>query len=103
MGVKAKFFASKNIKLDSPYLKVMTLHSAKGLEFPFVAVMGLDEGRFPLVDKTTPPDEIDQISDEQLRLLYVGCSRAMRFLMVCGSASSPSSFLGSLKNSYWQY
>ena len=103
MGVKAKFFASKNIKLDSPYLKVMTLHSAKGLEFPFVAVMGLDEGRFPLVDKNTPPDEIDQISAEQLRLLYVGCSRAMRFLMVCGSASSPSSFLGSLKNSYWQY
>ncbi len=103
IGVKAKFFASKNIKLDSPYLKVMTLHSAKGLEFPFVAVMGLEEGRFPLIDETTPADEINQILDQQRRLLYVGCSRAMRFLTICGSASKPSIFFNSLTDSYWQY
>ncbi|MGK7949957.1 MAG: UvrD-helicase domain-containing protein [Xenococcaceae cyanobacterium] len=103
MGVKAKFFASKNIKLDSPYLKVMTLYSAKGLEFPFVAVMGLEEGNFPAIDETTPSDEINQISDQQLRLLYVGCSRAMRFLMVCGSAANPSTFIDSLKTPDWQY
>ncbi len=103
MGVKAKFFASKNIKLDSPYLKVMTLYSAKGLEFPFVAVMGLEEGCLPAIDETTPSNEINQISDQQLRLLYVGCSRAMRFLMVCGSAANPSTFIDSLKTPYWQY
>lgn len=103
MGVKAKFFASKNIQLDSPYLKVMTLYSAKGLEFPFVAVMGLEEGCLPAIDKATPPDEVNRLLDQQRRLLYVGCSRAMRFLMVCGSASHPSIFLNSLKTPYWQY
>ncbi len=103
MGVKAKFFASKNIKLDSPCLKVMTLYSAKGLEFPFVAVMGLEEGCLPAIDESTPPDEVDRILDQQRRLLYVGCSRAMRFLMVCGSASHRSTFLDSLKTPYWQY
>lgn len=102
MGIKAKFFASKNIQLDSPYLKVMTLYSAKGLEFPFVAVMGLEEGKFPAIDEATPTDEVDRILDQQRRLLYVGCSRAMRFLMVCGSNSHPSTFLNSLKTPYWQ-
>ncbi|RMF26727.1 MAG: ATP-dependent helicase, partial [Cyanobacteria bacterium J083] len=98
----AKFFASKNIKLDSPYLKVMTLYSAKGLEFPFVAVMGLEEGCLPAIDEATPPDEVNRILDQQRRLLYVGCSRAMRFLIVCGSASHPSTFIDSLKTPYWQ-
>ena len=103
MGIKAKFFASKNIKLDSPYLKVMTLYSAKGLEFPFVALMGLEEGCLPAIDKATPPDEINRLLDQQRRLLYVGCSRAMRFLMVCGSYSNPSIFLDSLQDPCWQY
>ena len=103
MGVKAKFLASKNIQLDAPYLKVMTLYSAKGLEFPFVAVMGLEEGCLPAIDEATPTEEIERLLDQQRRLLYVGCSRAMRFLMVCGSASHPSSFLDSLTDSYWQY
>ena len=103
MGIKAKFFASKNIQLDSPCLKVMTLYSAKGLEFPFVAVMGLEEGCLPAIDEATPSDEVDRILDQQRRLLYVGCSRAMRFLIVCGSVSKPSIFLNSLTDSYWQY
>ena len=46
-------------------------------------------------------DEVDRILDQQRRLLYVGCSRAMRFLMVCGSNSHPSTFLNSLKTPYW--
>lgn len=103
IGVKAKFFSSKTIDLNSPYVKVLTLHSAKGLEFPFVAVVGLEEGLLPAIDETIPPDEIEQILDQQRRLFYVGCSRAMRFLMVCGSASSPSTFLNALKDPCWQY
>lgn len=102
-GVKAKFFSSKNIDLHSPYVKVLTLHSAKGLEFPFVAVVGMKEGLLPAIEPTIPPDEIEQIINQQRRLFYVGCSRAMRFLMVCGSATNPSTFLNTLKDPYWQY
>ena len=102
-GIKAQFFSSKQIDLHSPHVKVLTLHSAKGLEFPFVAVVGLKEGLLPVIDRAIPPDEIEQMLDQQRRLFYVGCSRAMRFLIVCGSASHPSTFLDSLKAPYWQY
>lgn len=102
MGVKAEFSASKKIELDSPCLKIMTLHSAKGLEFPFVAIMGLDKGRFPYIPHTIPSEERDEVFDQYRRLFYVGCSRAMRFLMICGSASRPSLFLGSCQAPYWQ-
>ena len=102
-GIKAQFFSSKQIGLHSPYVKVLTLHSAKGLEFPFVAVVGLKEGLLPVINPAVPPDEIEQMLDQQRRLFYVGCSRAMRFLIVCGSASHPSTFFDSLKTPYWQY
>lgn len=102
-GIKAQFFSSKQIDLHSPHVKVLTLHSAKGLEFPFVAVVGLKEGLLPVINPAVPPDEIEQMLDQQRRLFYVGCSRAMRFLIVCGSASHPSTFFDSLKTPYWQY
>ena len=102
-GIKAQFFSSQKIDLHSPYVKILTLHSAKGLEFPFVAVVGLKDKLLPAIDRAIPPDEIEQVLDQQRRLFYVGCSRAMRFLMVCGSASNPSTFLKTLKNPYWQY
>ena len=101
-GIKAQFFSSKKIDLHSSQIKVLTLHSAKGLEFPFVAVVGLKEGLLPAIDRAIPPDEVESVLDQQRRLFYVGCSRAMRFLMVCGSASNPSTFLKTLKNPYWQ-
>lgn len=101
-GIKAQFFSSKNIELHSPHVKVLTLHSAKGLEFPFVAVVGMEEGLLPAIERAIPPDEIEQLLNQQRRLFYVGCSRAMRFLIVCGSASNPSTFLNALKDPYWQ-
>lgn len=101
-GFKAKFLSSKEIDINAPYIKVLTLHSAKGLEFPVVVVIGLQEGIIPYIDPNIPPEEISTVIDEQRRLFYVGCTRAMRSLMVCGSASSPSQFLTSLTHPDWQ-
>lgn len=102
LGLKAKFVSGKDIDLKAPHIKVLTLHSAKGLEFPFVVVVGLQAGQFPNINSDLPADEANAVLNEQRRLLYVGCSRAMRALMVCGSVSSPSPFLESFKDSYWQ-
>jgi len=44
LGAEAQFVSGNDIDLEATYIKVMTLHSAKGLEFPFVAVVGLREG-----------------------------------------------------------
>ncbi|BAC90678.1 3'-5' exonuclease [Gloeobacter violaceus] len=101
LDLNAKFVSRREIDIRKPYIKVMTLHSAKGLEFPFVVVAGFDEGNIPYLDAYIPPDEVPTVLDEQRRLFYVGCSRAMRALMVCGSRSTPSRFLDSLVAPYW--
>jgi len=100
-GLKAKFVAGKEIDLKASHIKVLTFHSAKGLEFPFVAVVGLESGNMPSINKDLPTDEIIVTINEQRRLFYVGCSRAMRALMVCGSKSNPSEFICSLSKDDW--
>lgn len=101
LGVDVQYVSGNDIDLNATHIKVLTLHSAKGLEFPFVVVVGLREGTLPHISTDLPEDEIMAASDEQRRLFYVGCSRAMRALMVCGSRSSPSSFLDNLTVPYW--
>lgn len=100
-GAEAQFVSGNDIDLDATYIKVLTLHSAKGLEFPFVVVVGLRGGILPHISDDLPDDEMMSVSDEQRRLFYVGCSRAMRALMISGSRSNPSSFLKDLSDPYW--
>ena len=102
VNLQAKFVIGKKIDINSPYINVLTLHSAKGLEFPFVTIVGLQEGSLPAIDSNIPPEEIPNIINEQLRLFYVGCTRAMRSLMVCASSSKPSTFLDKLTAPHWE-
>ena len=102
LGLKTQFFHGNQLDLNAPCIKVLTLHSAKGLEFPFVAVVGLQAGRFPRLDSNLPDEEIPAVIDEQRRLFFVGCSRAMRALTVIGSRLTPSTLLDSLSAPYWQ-
>jgi superfamily I DNA/RNA helicase/mRNA-degrading endonuclease RelE of RelBE toxin-antitoxin system len=100
-SITASFVTGEQIDINAPFIKVLTLHSAKGLEFPFVAIVGLQEGRLPYLPADVPADEVVTLTDEQRRLFYVGCSRAMRALMVCGSQSQPSQFLSPLASPNW--
>lgn len=102
LGLEAKYVTGKKIDINLPYIKVLTLHSAKGLEFPFVAVAGLDENLLPAISPDIPEEEQPLVLDEQRRLLYVGCSRAMRSLIVCTSRDNPSRFVEDLRSPYWQ-
>ncbi|MFO7296003.1 MAG: 3'-5' exonuclease [Clostridia bacterium] len=61
---------------DQSAVVLMTLHSAKGLEFPVVFMAGMEEGLFPLSRAVDNPDELE----EERRLCYVGLTRAKQRL-----------------------
>ncbi len=87
---------------ETDQVTLMTLHSAKGLEFPVVFLTGLEEGVFPHSRSLSEPDQLE----EERRLCYVGVTRAKERLylthcrrrMLYGTQrfNPPSRFLGEI-------
>jgi DNA helicase-2/ATP-dependent DNA helicase PcrA len=83
-------------------VQLMTLHTAKGLEFPLVFLVGLEDGLFPSLQSIYEPEKLE----EERRLCYVGITRAMkklhityadnRFLYGTSKEASKSRFLKEL-------
>ncbi len=91
---------------SKPGISLMTLHSAKGLEFPVVFVGGLEENVLPHFNA----QELSENLEEERRLLYVGMTRAEKrlFLTTCGRRriagqyqdQDPSRFLDEIPEKY---
>ncbi|HUG01851.1 MAG TPA: UvrD-helicase domain-containing protein [Longimicrobiales bacterium] len=89
---------------EADAVSLMTLHNAKGLEFPVVFVAGLEDGLFPLSSSFDDPASLE----EERRLFYVGLTRAERKLFLTHARSRrragevlrciPSSFLQALED-----
>ena len=99
----AEYIESQDINLSKRCIKILNLYSAKGLEFPFVVVVGLQEGLLPKSTEHIPAEDHEEFVSQEHRLFYVGCTRAMQSLLVIGSQSSPSRFIKPLiSNPFWQ-
>lgn len=67
-----------NMEEEGQYITLMTIHLAKGLEFPIVFLVGLEEGLFPHARSFDNEEDIE----EERRLCYVGMTRAMKLLHI---------------------
>jgi superfamily I DNA/RNA helicase/mRNA-degrading endonuclease RelE of RelBE toxin-antitoxin system len=100
-GLPARFLPSREVRLEERCVKVMTLHAAKGLEFPIVAIAHVEADRLPRQTRATDAEDIREHLDDQRRLFYVGCTRAMRHLFITYDRPIPSPFLDLLSEERW--
>ena len=85
----AALLSSADEATGADSVSLMTLHAAKGLEFPVVFMVGMEEGLFP----SSRSDGSEEALEEERRLAYVGMTRAMQLLFLT-FASSRYSFGG---------
>lgn len=90
LGQEADLQRAAGKNWASGAVRLMTLHGAKGLEFPAVFLAGLSAGALPLESPGRPADV-----EEERRLFFVGLTRAREELILT-SAPEPSPFLGEL-------
>lgn len=98
-----------NYQEEAEGVTLMTLHTSKGLEYPVVFIVGLEENIFPHSRSIFEPAELE----EERRLFYVGLTRAMErcFLLYCRSrlyfgnicSNSPSRFLAEIPENLLTY
>jgi superfamily I DNA/RNA helicase len=100
-GMAARFFEGRELDLTAPVVKVLTLHSAKGLEFPIVVVCGIRPGNYPVAEEHEEPASFAEASRHHRRLLYVAATRAMRGLMLIEPKGCKDPVLRGLGGDRW--
>jgi superfamily I DNA/RNA helicase len=81
------------LRRDDAPLTLATAHATKGLEFDLVAVIGMDEGRFPSARSVADAEDPERALEEERRLAYVAWTRARRSLTLVYDPAAPSTFL----------
>lgn len=100
-GLTTDYVSGGDISIKSPSAKAMTLHSSKGLEFPIVALIYIEAGFIPRNISDNRSENLEKHLAKELRLLFVGMTRAMRRLFVVYQCGKKSPFLNSIDINLW--
>jgi len=92
-AIEATRVRLERLRRDDAALTLATGHGTKGLEFDHVAVIGLDEGRFPSARSIAEAEDPARALEEERRLAYVAWTRARRSLTLVYDPDAPSMFL----------
>ena len=76
---RATLYSSTDLEADSDAVSLMTVHAAKGLEFPLVFIACMEDGVFPGRQALMSAEGLE----EERRLAYVGITRARKKLTLC--------------------
>ena len=107
--VESEYFDGEKLRRNQNGVRLMTLHQAKGLEFPYVFIAGVEEGILP---HSRSVDDMFQLEEER-RLFYVGITRAReelfitytkrRFIFGRRNEVIKSRFIGGGEEQRWDY
>lgn len=100
-GIEATFMTGQDLNLTCPGVKVLTLNSSKGLEFPIVALAGFIASSYPLIPQSAADDVRSELLAHARRTMFVGMTRAMRALLVIVPADSTSPLFQGFDATYW--
>lgn len=101
LGLPATFMSSKKLDITRRGIKVLTLKSAKGLEFPIVAIAGFLSKPFPPMPKGLTEDAKIEYLIQERRSVFVGMTRAMRALLVIVPEKKPGLLLQGFDATLW--
>jgi mRNA-degrading endonuclease RelE of RelBE toxin-antitoxin system len=97
-GVAARFAKREEVKLGFEGVKVLTRHTAKGMEFPIVAIAM----RQLIMRKSAPQDEAEERELQVRRILHMSMTRAMRSLLVTLPATPRDPVLATIEEPLWR-
>jgi DNA helicase-2/ATP-dependent DNA helicase PcrA len=96
-GLTCQLLKDREASFDEDCIKLLTIHSIKGLEFKVVFIIGLNDSVIPLIAYTEMDEGMQEITER--KLLYVGMTRAAELLYM-SSCAQPSRFLKSISPQY---
>lgn len=99
-ALRPRVMQSRTLDLAHPGVKLVTMHSAKGLEFPIVAVIAAD-GAKSNEARNADADDAEE-AERAARLFFVACSRAMKRLIVLAGRSANLPWLDCIDGKHWQ-
>ncbi len=89
-----RHFRSQDFQILENYIKLVTMHSAKGLEFPVVFIIGLDNDYFPFIRRNSRTRTEDALAER--KLFYVSMTRAAEQLYLICPQNNPSVYVRDL-------